>query len=153
MREVELLKTYEIEDENVIRIFGSWEENPPIRFEYPNRPPVNEENARILFILMEYCDIFTLRRWLGWPREKRCWNDLVNLFVQVTKGLVCIHQKRIIHRDLKPSNIGLKCDWEEERVIAKLIDFGLATKYRDVMTSTVGTYLYRSPEIVCIIRF
>ncbi len=61
------------------------------------------------------------------------------------------HSRGIIHRDLKPSNISLEPS-EDEPMIAKVLDFGIAKWYREggsVLTmagSIYGTPQYMSPE-------
>ena len=73
---------------------------------------------------------------------------------QICRALGAAHGKGIIHRDLKPQNIHLVTA-ESGRVVAKLLDFGVAkiTNAGDlshsVKTQTgslMGTPLYMSPE-------
>ena len=66
---------------------------------------------------------------------------------QIAEGLEAAHECGIVHRDIKPSNIIVRND---ETV--KLLDFGLATAFRNAATSggehgeLMGTPAYASPE-------
>ena len=66
---------------------------------------------------------------------------------QIAEGLEAAHESGIVHRDIKPSNIIVRND----RTV-KLLDFGLATVFREIATSDgahgalIGTPGYASPE-------
>jgi serine/threonine-protein kinase len=76
--------------------------------------------------------------------------DLVRIVMQVTRALAKAHAAGIVHRDLKPDNIFLVRD--DEREIAKVLDFGIAKSGTSVVGSTtktgavLGTPYYMSPE-------
>ena len=52
-------------------------------------------------------------------------NEARDCILQVTKAILYCHQNGIVHRDLKPENL-LYSDFDEEKAVLKLADFGLA---------------------------
>ncbi|MFP2932265.1 protein kinase domain-containing protein [Pyxidicoccus sp. 3LG] len=71
-----------------------------------------------LFIAMEYVRGGNLREWL--LQSSRSWREVVDVFVQVGRGLEVAHAHGLIHRDLKPDNLLVGEDGR-----ARLTDFGL----------------------------
>lgn len=52
-------------------------------------------------------------------------NEARDCIIQVTKAILYCHENEIVHRDLKPENL-LYSDFDEEKAVLKLADFGLA---------------------------
>jgi len=62
--------------------------------------------------------------------------------IDITDGLLYLHNNHIIHRDLKPHNILLK------NGRALIGDFGFARKDYDMCSTICGSPLYMAPEIL-----
>jgi serine/threonine protein kinase len=86
-------------------------------------------------------------------RQKLTVEERITLFLQVCEAVQHAHQKGIIHRDIKPSNIQVCI--EGERIIPKVIDFGIAKALSQPLTDRtllteegqmIGTPEYMSPE-------
>ncbi|MBM4073354.1 MAG: response regulator [Planctomycetes bacterium] len=105
-----------------------------------------EDTDTILhFFVMEYVpgqDLEQLVRDHGpLPVHKTC-----DLIYQVASALAEAHKHNLVHRDIKPSNIQVTPEGQ-----AKLLDFGLARRFRTSMTepgTLLGTLDYVAPEQV-----
>lgn len=71
----------------------------------------------------------------------------IRLFTEMTRALICIHEKNIVHCDVKPSNI----IFSDDKFV--LLDFGLGFRKnssqltaRTTIRSSGGTPQYASPE-------
>lgn len=79
---------------------------------------------------------------------------LIDLLKQTTEGLSYLHEKRIIHNDLKPANILLAYLGVNEKILAKISDFGISREvgtdksYLRVVTTGAGTADWMAPEII-----
>jgi len=68
---------------------------------------------------------------------------LVGMARVLAGALAQVHRHGLVHRDVKPQNIILP----DDQAGAKLIDFGLATRFDgQVGPEVVGTFLYSAPE-------
>ncbi|MCW5823718.1 MAG: protein kinase [Cyanobacteria bacterium TGS_CYA1] len=78
--------------------------------------------------------------------------EAISIFMQICDGLGYAHKSGIVHRDLKPSNIVLMKDVRDKKnpVVAKILDFGIASIETDQHLTTTGAVLgspaYMSPE-------
>ena len=104
------------------------------------------------FIVMEYIEGVTLRKWAHRARELQESRVLplpeaLRMVMQVAGGLDAAHRKGIVHRDVKPENVMVTPDGH-----AKIMDFGLAKLANESKLTrtgaTVGTVAYMSPEQV-----
>ncbi|MBS1766985.1 MAG: protein kinase [Acidobacteria bacterium] len=105
------------------------------------------------FAVMELLVGETLRTRLG--RGAMTPDAVIDLAIQVTRGLAAAHGKGIVHRDLKPENL-----WITDQGHAKILDFGLAKRIqssgseeatrelgsKDEGSTLAGTACYMSPE-------
>ncbi|HEY5922741.1 MAG TPA: serine/threonine-protein kinase [Kofleriaceae bacterium] len=109
-----------------------------------------------VFIAMELLVGRDLERWLA--ETPRKWKPVVDLFLDVARGLAAAHAAGIVHRDLKPRNI-----FVETTGRVCVTDFGLARVQADALVGDVraagtgsvrslgtaelvGTPAYMSPE-------
>ncbi|CAD8151092.1 unnamed protein product [Paramecium octaurelia] len=116
------------------------------QLEHENLMKVYEifETKNNTYIICEYCKDGDLANIL----EKTAFTqaEILNVFLQIAKGIKALHDQKIIHRDIKPANI-LRSDG-----IYKLSDFGFAIFENDfesiVKRFSVGTPVYMAPETV-----
>lgn len=96
------------------------------------------------YIIMEYINGITLRRWIKESSLKADINEILDIVIQICQGLEMAHQYTI-HRDIKPDNIMLS-----KTGAVKIMDFGIAkslsVKGLTQTTSSMGTAYYMSPE-------
>ncbi len=57
-------------------------------------------------IVMEFCELGTLRAWLGQGRPSEL--AVTELMLQLANGVAFLHEHGVFHRDLKPENIMLQ---------------------------------------------
>jgi len=109
-----------------------------------------------LYVVMELVDGWPMSRWISEAEPRPDWRRILDLYVQVGRGLSAAHQLGVVHRDVKPENILVA---RNGRVL--IGDFGLAglaeasTATPDpsslpmVLTQTgavLGTPAYMAPE-------
>jgi serine/threonine protein kinase len=70
---------------------------------------------------------------------------LIDFAIQITKGLLYLHENQIFHRDLKPENIFYQL--EGDRVSLKIGDFGYS-KISEFSSSFLGSLMYIAPEVI-----
>lgn len=82
--------------------------------------------------------------------------DRLALFEQVCAAVRHVHGRGLVHGDVKPENV-LVADNDEGRPVAKLLDFGVATRWRSWGDGAIGappstwqpfTVGFAAPEIV-----
>ncbi len=106
------------------------------------------------FLVMELLEGESLYDRMTRVRQMKIETTL-KISTQVARGLQKAHEAGIVHRDLKPENIFITRD-EEGRLLAKIVDFGLAKFYeaegeeKNVRLTRegalFGTPAYMSPE-------
>ena len=128
------------------------------RLNHPNVATVYDfwQSEGVSFIAMELLEGKTLRDTLLEQKSLPV-VELLDIAIQIARGLAAAHQGNIVHRDLKPANVMIL---EDGRV--KILDFGLAkavqseTSEMDYETrasltgvgQVLGTVNYMSPEQV-----
>jgi serine/threonine-protein kinase len=78
-------------------------------------------------------------------------NDVLDIIDQVAAGLMAAHETGVVHRDLKPENVFLARLPGEDRVVAKIVDFGIskvheATTMLTAAAAVMGTPSFMAPE-------
>jgi tRNA A-37 threonylcarbamoyl transferase component Bud32 len=108
-----------------------------------------------LYVVMELVDGWPMSRWISEADPRPDWRRILDLYVQVGRGLSAAHQLGVVHRDVKPENILVA---RSGRVL--IGDFGLAglaeasdtsvdTNVPTGLTltgSVLGTPAYMAPE-------
>jgi serine/threonine protein kinase len=105
------------------------------------------------YYAMEYVEGETVERRV--QREGPLPSELaLRIARQVARALIAADRQKLVHRDIKPSNIMLVVDEEEDHLLVKVIDFGLAKSLVTAadqsvtvsMGGFVGTPHFASPE-------
>jgi serine/threonine protein kinase/Tfp pilus assembly protein PilF len=122
------------------------------RLDHPNICPVYEfdkTDEEQMFMVMAYCTGHTLQHLIdnigvSSPVTPTI-DTVIEISIQIARGLAQAHKSGIIHRDIKPANIIIT-----DEVVVKILDFGLARMKGDMRRSdeisTPGTLAYMSPE-------
>jgi len=102
-----------------------------------------EEAHGLAFLVMEFIEGVTLRRYLHFLRRPLTLHEALYVIEPVCSALHYAHQMRVYHCDVKPPNIFIE---RGGRVV--LADFGVArmTESSTTTFSTAGTPAYMAPE-------
>ena len=90
-----------------------------------------DEHDGHAFIVMERVDGVNLKTYIS--RRTMTIQEIVAIALQIAEALEAAHEKGIVHRDIKPGNILVN-----ERGEVKVLDFGLARRFRTDDTDEVG---------------
>ncbi|KAA8550833.1 hypothetical protein F0562_002517 [Nyssa sinensis] len=107
----------------------------------------NSLPSRACCVVVEYLPGGTLKKYLirNW-RKKLAFKIVIQLALDLSRGLSYLHSKKIVHRDVKTENMLL----DTQRTL-KIADFGVARveaqNPRD-MTGETGTLGYMAPEVL-----
>ena len=105
-----------------------------------------EESDKSLCIIMEYANHGDLYQTICKFKKMNYLmdeSDIWRIFIQMVKGLKCLHDLKILHRDLKSANIFLFGDGS-----AKIGDCNVSkVLHKDLGHTQTGTPYYASPEV------
>ena len=105
------------------------------------------ESDGLHFMALEYIDGLPLEIYL--TRYSPSLTEVLDIFTQMTEGLMAAHELEIVHRDIKPQNVMVTSQGK-----VKVVDFGVAkaqTDHDNFKTSVgivVGTRSFLAPEIL-----
>jgi len=91
---------------------------------------IGEHDGRS-FIVMEYVEGVNLKTHM--TRRALTTAQIVEITLQIAGALEAAHAKSIVHRDIKPGNLLVASNGE-----VKVVDFGLARRFRSEDTDEVG---------------
>eukprot|EP00850_Spirogloea_muscicola_P003316 SM000013S26485 [mRNA] locus=s13:633302:635360:- [translate_table: standard] len=104
-------------------------------------------SANVCCVVVEFLPGGTLKDYLiKHQRKKIPFRKVLQLALDVARGLAYLHSKKIVHRDVKSENMLL-----DKRGTVKIADFGVArveAKNPRDMTGETGTIGYMAPEIL-----
>jgi len=110
---------------------------------------IGEKNGQFFLImeLAEGANLQDLIKSMGSISEPE---NIASIMFQLCDALVYAHQNKVVHRDLKTSNIILIDDADNDRIVVKVLDFGIARLSGEARITlsgrAVGSPLYMSPE-------
>lgn len=117
--------------------------------DHPNVCTVHEveEADGFIFIVMAFLKGTPLDRVIAKGRLPV--KDVIEIAVQIARGLEAAHEKNIVHRDIKPANLML-ADTGSGAPLVRILDFGIAQwAEKTGLTQeglTIGTISYMAPE-------
>jgi calcium-dependent protein kinase len=103
------------------------------------------DRKRHIYLIMDYCRGGDLSE-----RERFTEEQAATIVYKLLDAVSYLHKRNVVHRDLKLENIMF--DKEGPDADAKIIDFGLATRYlsdnHKRMADKVGTLYSMAPQVL-----
>ncbi|GAV69087.1 Pkinase_Tyr domain-containing protein [Cephalotus follicularis] len=103
--------------------------------------------SRSCCVAVEYLPGGTLKQYLIRNRRKKlAFKVVIQLALDISRGLSYLHSNKIVHRDIKTDNLLL-----DAHGIVKIADFGVArieAQNPEEMTGETGTLGYMAPEVI-----
>ncbi|KAK8585679.1 hypothetical protein V6N13_050652 [Hibiscus sabdariffa] len=121
--------------------------NLKIPLKYPSADGHSSLPSRACCVVVEYLPGGTLKQYLIRNRKKKlALKVVVQLALDISRGLSYLHSKKIVHRDVKTENLLL-----DGHKNVKIADFGVARVEAwnpCEMTGETGTLGYMAPEVL-----
>ncbi|KAI7743252.1 hypothetical protein M8C21_030859 [Ambrosia artemisiifolia] len=140
---------HKLDHPNVTKFVGASMGTSDLKIPLNNasNPGHNSLPSRACCVVVEYLPGGTLKKYLiRNSRKKLSFKIVVQLALDLARGLSYLHSKKIVHRDVKTENMLL----DSNRTL-KIADFGVARveaqNPRD-MTGETGTLGYMAPEVL-----
>ncbi|XP_023514233.1 serine/threonine-protein kinase HT1-like [Cucurbita pepo subsp. pepo] len=140
---------HKLDHPNVAKFFGA--SMGTYNLKIPSQTSSSDGNqsfpSRACCVVVEYLPGGTLKGFLIKNRKKKlALKVVIQLVLDLSRGLSYLHSKKIVHRDIKTENVLL----DAQRTL-KIVDFGVARveaqNPRD-MTGETGTLGYMAPEVL-----
>ncbi|RWR88929.1 Protein kinase domain-containing protein [Cinnamomum micranthum f. kanehirae] len=140
---------HKLDHPNVTKFVGASMGTSELKIPLKN-PSTNSRSdlpARACCVVVEYLPGGTLKQYLIKNRRKKlAYKIVIQLALDLSRGLSYLHSRKIVHRDVKTENMLL----DAHRTL-KIADFGVARveaqNPRD-MTGETGTLGYMAPEVL-----
>ncbi|XP_022150280.1 serine/threonine-protein kinase HT1-like isoform X2 [Momordica charantia] len=140
---------HKLDHPNVAKFFGASMGTSNLKIPPKSSPSDNNHSfpSRACCVVVEYLPGGTLKNFLIRNRKKKlAFKVVIQLVLDLCRGLSYLHSKKIVHRDIKTENVLL----DAQRTL-KIVDFGVARveaqNPRD-MTGETGTLGYMAPEVL-----
>ncbi|KAJ9543028.1 hypothetical protein OSB04_022735 [Centaurea solstitialis] len=140
---------HKLDHPNVTKFIGASMGTTDLKIPSKNDPNLHQNPvpSRACCVVVEYLPGGTLKKFLiKNSRKKLPFKTVVQLALDLSRGLSYLHSKKIVHRDLKTENMML-----DANKTLKIVDFGVARveaqNPRD-MTGVTGTLGYMAPEVL-----
>lgn len=140
---------HKLDHPNVTKFIGASMGTSHLKIPSRNDSNLTENSvpSRACCVVVEYLPGGTLKKFLiGNSRKKLSFEIVVQLALDLSRGLSYLHSKKIVHRDLKTENLLL----DTNRTL-KIAGFGVArveAQNPSDMTGETGTLGYMAPEVL-----
>ncbi|XP_023547481.1 serine/threonine-protein kinase STY8-like isoform X3 [Cucurbita pepo subsp. pepo] len=140
---------HKLDHPNVAKFYGASMGTSNLKI--PPKSPSLDSNqsfpSRACCVVVEYLPGGTLKGFLIKNRKKKlAFKVVIQLALDLSRGLSYLHSKKIVHRDIKTENVLF-----DAQKTLKIVDFGVARveaqNPRD-MTGETGTLGYMAPEVL-----
>uniref|UniRef100_A0A0D6R1P3 non-specific serine/threonine protein kinase n=1 Tax=Araucaria cunninghamii TaxID=56994 RepID=A0A0D6R1P3_ARACU len=140
---------HKLDHQNVTKFIGASMGTSELKM--PSRDSVNGDLVEVpssaCFVVVEYVAGGTLKGYLIKNRRRKlAFKVVIQLALDLSRGLSYLHSKKIVHRDVKTENMLL----DKSRNL-KIADFGVArveAQNPKDMTGETGTLGYMAPEVL-----